>query len=840
MDGLSIHHMGTRKGDFFKLWHETAKRLFLSHVGQEAQELDKKAFKAFKKSHKAEIQAEYEKGKEKRLRDYMQMYNTVTICKRCHFNLHHGKVLCRFCGEGYHKREYSCCWACLPVQEPERWRRILEKGRREQGAAPNIECFQDESGKEKDGNGDLQHLSHKSCEIQRSIKNEGVERVPSSPMAQNTDFDDEDESDVTSVNGRVPSPPKNGGGGDESDVTSVSGKVPSPPDKRVSGEDGSDVTSVNGRVPSPQMAFPSDTSSEDESDVTSVNEEVPSPERVNPSISNGDGSDVTSDTPHHAPIKPCRFSAPHHTAAVMAQPLRHPQMGEGVSGAGGGGVSGSVLDLPFRVPGFQSGWWCLNDISSFQGTFDCGLLKSKSSKIENESNGVLCKQIPYLHLLGFREIVHVLNQQIFYFFDKTSCLLNLVKHHFELIKSGESFVEIFANGEFWQRFFSLLFFVPPIRADCLQTTVSNIRWQVYQPIMLETQRGEVRKQLPELARKSSQVIRIKVQNCEVDELADLRRQGHQTTVTEFQVREAFKLSNFRRQCGQWITGKVQLGQARKMEEFRRQFYQLIFLQIERGEVLKFLDFGRDTLEPQTRKVKFCRICSLRFLNLSFGFFILFLIRSFLLTHANNLTSFKLIKFTSPTTHHQPAAVGGGWRVPSPQMAFPSEVDGEDGSDVTSVSVNPQPAAVGGGWGRGGRERYSPLSCRSISSSRLRVASVTKPETLLYPTSGCSLMSFMIRSLRASGRAGLKYLFGIYSDAQVSLNKPYSEHVEKRFKYNHIFRTYRETTRSPSNEPDLPPRNHTQQLFAAPVKTCSLHWNSGSWGRRPFHVTEVRP
>ncbi len=140
IEGLSIHHMGTRKGDFFKLWHRAAKRLFLSHVGQEAQELDKAAFKAFKKSHKAEIQAEYETAKEKRLQDYMQMYNTVTICKRCHFNLHHGKVLCRFCGEGYHKRAYSCCWACLPVQEPERWARIRGKGRRGKPGNPGRTC----------------------------------------------------------------------------------------------------------------------------------------------------------------------------------------------------------------------------------------------------------------------------------------------------------------------------------------------------------------------------------------------------------------------------------------------------------------------------------------------------------------------------------------------------------------------------------------------------------------------------------------------------------------------------------------------------------------------------
>ena len=49
--------------------------------------------------------AEYE-------RTYMDFENVIILCKKCHYALHHGKVLCQRCRVHYHNPRYPVCFSC--------------------------------------------------------------------------------------------------------------------------------------------------------------------------------------------------------------------------------------------------------------------------------------------------------------------------------------------------------------------------------------------------------------------------------------------------------------------------------------------------------------------------------------------------------------------------------------------------------------------------------------------------------------------------------------------------------------------------------------------------------
>ena len=134
-ESLCIHHLGHGRKDWKALRHKVATALFLASLPEnhDATEPDATmtAFKAWKQRHGADIEKAFQDAKEQRLKHYVSMKDSVTICQRCHGNIHKGRVLCSFCGERYHGRKYDCCYTCLEHVHPELWERIEKKRKRE-------------------------------------------------------------------------------------------------------------------------------------------------------------------------------------------------------------------------------------------------------------------------------------------------------------------------------------------------------------------------------------------------------------------------------------------------------------------------------------------------------------------------------------------------------------------------------------------------------------------------------------------------------------------------------------------------------------------------------------
>jgi hypothetical protein len=59
---------------------------------------------------------------------YMSLKDCIALCKKCHFALHKGLVLCRTCKKKYHLKQHSSCWNCIPDSK---WKREIERAHRE-------------------------------------------------------------------------------------------------------------------------------------------------------------------------------------------------------------------------------------------------------------------------------------------------------------------------------------------------------------------------------------------------------------------------------------------------------------------------------------------------------------------------------------------------------------------------------------------------------------------------------------------------------------------------------------------------------------------------------------
>jgi hypothetical protein len=61
---------------------------------------------------------------------YESFEGTMVLCKKCHFQLHRGLVICRVCKKRYHKPRYDSCWECFTKtprgKEVEFERQLLE------------------------------------------------------------------------------------------------------------------------------------------------------------------------------------------------------------------------------------------------------------------------------------------------------------------------------------------------------------------------------------------------------------------------------------------------------------------------------------------------------------------------------------------------------------------------------------------------------------------------------------------------------------------------------------------------------------------------------------------
>lgn len=61
------------------------------------------------------VDGKFADWKEKTLANYMDFSpeNIIILCKRCHFALHKGLVMCQKCKENYHKKRFDMCYKCF-------------------------------------------------------------------------------------------------------------------------------------------------------------------------------------------------------------------------------------------------------------------------------------------------------------------------------------------------------------------------------------------------------------------------------------------------------------------------------------------------------------------------------------------------------------------------------------------------------------------------------------------------------------------------------------------------------------------------------------------------------
>lgn len=74
---------------------------------------NKKFFSLFFKQHKKEIDQSFILKKEKAEKEYYDFKDITVLCRRCHFAVEKGMILCKKCKEKYHKSRYIICRECF-------------------------------------------------------------------------------------------------------------------------------------------------------------------------------------------------------------------------------------------------------------------------------------------------------------------------------------------------------------------------------------------------------------------------------------------------------------------------------------------------------------------------------------------------------------------------------------------------------------------------------------------------------------------------------------------------------------------------------------------------------
>ena len=106
---LAVHHNAEPRVTGLAKWKSIYRSLDKSpkHKGLSPEEL-----KVLTDERFAVWRIEYE-------RTYMDFENVVILCRRCHFALHKGKVLCSRCKIHYHNPRYQMCFECNKVKAVE-------------------------------------------------------------------------------------------------------------------------------------------------------------------------------------------------------------------------------------------------------------------------------------------------------------------------------------------------------------------------------------------------------------------------------------------------------------------------------------------------------------------------------------------------------------------------------------------------------------------------------------------------------------------------------------------------------------------------------------------------
>jgi len=124
--GFSPHHIEKHKwglplynqvknrlfGEYYKAL--TSKFTFMYPPGLSKKEHREQTKFEWKKTHREEITVAFQAEKERIINDYLNLTdeNAVVLCSRCHYAREKGMILCKVCGEGYHKPKYDRCWSC--------------------------------------------------------------------------------------------------------------------------------------------------------------------------------------------------------------------------------------------------------------------------------------------------------------------------------------------------------------------------------------------------------------------------------------------------------------------------------------------------------------------------------------------------------------------------------------------------------------------------------------------------------------------------------------------------------------------------------------------------------
>jgi len=90
--------------------------------------LSKKDWRRFMRKYGSEINERAAELPTRGHEYYMSLKDCIALCKKCHFALHKGLVLCRTCKKKYHLKQHSSCWNCIPDSK---WKREIERAHRE-------------------------------------------------------------------------------------------------------------------------------------------------------------------------------------------------------------------------------------------------------------------------------------------------------------------------------------------------------------------------------------------------------------------------------------------------------------------------------------------------------------------------------------------------------------------------------------------------------------------------------------------------------------------------------------------------------------------------------------
>jgi len=151
--GFSVHHIEKHKWGL-SLYNKVKNNLFKDYYKdikskpsfQHPVEMSKRAFANRTKfdwhhSHKDEIQTEFQKEKERIIKDYLNITdeNVIVLCNKCHYATEKGLILCKKCKKAYHKPKYNQCFECrqnpfmrksewkkLEIEHPELFKKTLE------------------------------------------------------------------------------------------------------------------------------------------------------------------------------------------------------------------------------------------------------------------------------------------------------------------------------------------------------------------------------------------------------------------------------------------------------------------------------------------------------------------------------------------------------------------------------------------------------------------------------------------------------------------------------------------------------------------------------------------